>query len=94
MREPAASVSASVVASAVNVVAVRETANRKVLGAALREGMVLVGDVKSEHGVLLARAGTRLTQTTAAKLAGLLPRKQIEVSCPEDAGSGVKEMRR
>jgi AmiR/NasT family two-component response regulator len=76
------------------VVAVRETANRKLLGAALREGMVLVGDVKSELGVLLARAGTRLTQTTAAKLAGLLPRKQIEVSCPEDAGSGVKEMRR
>lgn len=51
----------------------------RVLGAALREGMVLAADLKSDAGVLLARAGTRLTETTASKLARMVPWKEIEL---------------
>lgn len=52
----------------------------RVLGARLKEGMVVAADVKSEAGVLLVRAGTRLTETTAEKLARLFPKGEIELA--------------
>jgi AmiR/NasT family two-component response regulator len=52
----------------------------RVLGARLKEGMVVASDVKSEAGVLLVRAGTRLTETTAEKLARLFPKGEIELA--------------
>lgn len=40
---------------------------------ALREGMVVVVDLKSETGTLLLAAGSRLTTTTASRVAKMLP---------------------
>ncbi len=56
----------------------------RVLGARLKEGMVVATDVKSETGVLLVRAGTRLTETTAEKLARLFPKGEIELADAAD----------
>ncbi|MEZ4225376.1 MAG: hypothetical protein R3B13_30775 [Polyangiaceae bacterium] len=52
----------------------------RALGNELREGMVLASDVFADNGVLLARAGTRLTETTAQRLSKLIPKKLIELS--------------
>ncbi|MCA9599534.1 MAG: hypothetical protein KC776_39770 [Myxococcales bacterium] len=52
----------------------------RVTGTGLREGMVLASDVFADNGVLLARAGTRLTETTAQRLSKLVPKKLIELS--------------
>ncbi|MFO0565820.1 MAG: hypothetical protein U0263_09165 [Polyangiaceae bacterium] len=51
-----------------------------VLGNSLREGMVLAGDVLSDTGLLLARAGTRLTETAAQRLGKLVPSKMVELT--------------
>lgn len=62
---------------------VRKRSNERVASAKLAEGMVLAHDVRTEAGILLAPAGTRLTSTTAAKLAKVLgPRAHIEVAPP------------
>jgi len=47
----------------------------------LSEGMVVVNDVRSESGALLVTAGSRLTRTTAERLARMLgPKVLIEVA--------------
>jgi hypothetical protein len=62
---------------------VRKRSNERVASSKLAEGMVLAHDVRTEAGILLAPAGTRLTVTTAAKLAKVLgPRAHIEVAPP------------
>jgi CheY-like chemotaxis protein len=56
-------------------------ANQRVLAANLCEGMVVAYDVRTQGGVLLVPAGSRLTNTTAAKLAKILgPRMVLEVA--------------
>lgn len=62
---------------------VRKRSNERVASSKLAEGMILAHDVRTEAGILLAPAGTRLTVTTAAKLAKVLgPRAHIEVAPP------------
>jgi len=54
---------------------------RRVSASGLLEGMVLTSDLRSETGQLLATAGSRLTQTTATRLAKLLgSRVVVEVA--------------
>jgi DNA-binding response OmpR family regulator len=48
--------------------------NQRVSAADLSEGMVVVHEVRSETGLLLVPAGSRLTSSTAAKLAKVLGR--------------------
>ncbi len=51
--------------------------SQPVPAAHLREGMVVASDLRSGAGVLLAAAGTRLTQTSASKLAAILGAKVV-----------------
>lgn len=54
--------------------------NQRVRAAALLEGMVLTQDVRTETGVLLMPAGSRLTDTTVAKLTQLIgPNTHVDV---------------
>lgn len=62
------------------VVAVRHNGKLKVKATALREGMVVTSDVRNDGGLLLVRAGTRLTETTADKIARLVPKAEIEIA--------------
>lgn len=62
------------------LVTVRHLPRVIVTGCALREGMVLAVDVCNDAGVLIARAGTRLTETTAQTIARLAPKKPIELA--------------
>jgi DNA-binding NarL/FixJ family response regulator len=62
------------------VVAVRHQGLVKILGSGLREGMVIANDIKNDAGLLLVRAGTRLTETSAEKIARLIPNKQVELA--------------
>jgi len=62
------------------VVTVRSQARIKLRATQLREGMVVASDVTNEAGVLLVRAGTRLTETAASKVAKLIPNKEIELA--------------
>lgn len=62
------------------VVTVRHQGRVKIPASQLREGMVLAADVTNEQLVLLARAGTRLTETTAQKLARLVPKRLVELA--------------
>jgi CheY-like chemotaxis protein len=56
-------------------------ANQRVAAANLCEGMVIAYDVRNDAGVLLVPAGSRLTSTTAARLAKILgPRMFLEVA--------------
>jgi CheY-like chemotaxis protein len=48
----------------------------------LREGMVVSEDVRDARGMLLIRAGTRLTQSTTERLARLAPDVSVAVSDP------------
>lgn len=65
----------------VHVVAVvRHHGRIKVRGAQLREGMVVACDITNPAGLLLVRAGTRLTETSAEKIARLLPKCEIELA--------------
>lgn len=60
---------------------VRQRVNERVPSSQLAEGMVLAHDVRTEAGILLAPAGSRLTGTTASKLAKMLgPRFFVEVA--------------
>jgi hypothetical protein len=52
----------------------------RVQASSLREGMVVASDVTNDAGVLIVRAGTRLTETTAERIARLAPKKQIELT--------------
>jgi DNA-binding response OmpR family regulator len=54
--------------------------SQRVRAAALTEGLVLTQDVKTETGVLLMPAGSRLTDTTVTKLTQLLgPHTHVDV---------------
>lgn len=57
-----------------------EKSNRTVKARALREGYVVSDDVRDPRGMLLIRGGTRLTQSTAERLAKLAPDIDICVS--------------
>lgn len=60
---------------------IRRRINQRVAASTLSEGMVLAHDLRSEGGLLLAPAGSRLTSSTAAKLARLLgPKVFLEVA--------------
>jgi CheY-like chemotaxis protein len=59
---------------------VRPRPNRHVPARSLREGMVIVGDVRTETGALLVDGGTRLTSSTAEHLGRLLGVTLVEVS--------------
>ena len=67
------------------VVAVRHQGRTKVCGSRLREGMVIASDVTTPAGVLLVRAGTRLTETAAEKIARLLPKTEVELAADDEA---------
>lgn len=47
-------------------------ANQRVAAAELREGMVLAHDLHNHHGALVMAGGTRLTATSAGRVASLL----------------------
>lgn len=60
---------------------IRSLANERVSAANLTEGMVVAYDVRNQGGVLLVPAGTRLTSTSAARLANLLgPKFFVDVA--------------
>ncbi len=60
---------------------IRGRENQRIPASSLREGMVLAHDLRSESGALLVTAGSRLTSTTATRLAQMLgPRFVIEVA--------------
>lgn len=61
-------------------VRVSDKRNRTVKGAGLKEGMILVDDVRDERGMLLVRGGTRLTATTAQRLAGLVADIEVTIN--------------
>jgi hypothetical protein len=62
------------------VICLKHVGRVAVLATALREGMVLAADVTNDAGVLIVRAGTRLTQTTADRIARMVPKKRIELT--------------
>jgi hypothetical protein len=60
---------------------IRKRENQRVAASELSEGMVLAHDVRNEGGILLVPAGSRLSSTTAVKLAQMLgPRFFLEVA--------------
>ncbi len=61
------------------VVGVRPTGNITVFVEALTENMVLAESVLNEAGILVLAAGTRLTPTTAGRLAHHLPGRKVRV---------------
>ena len=62
------------------VVAVRSQARIKVRGLLLKEGMVIATDILNDAGQLLVRAGTRLTETTAGRIARMVPKLEVELA--------------
>ena len=62
------------------VIAVRSQARIKVRAAFLREGMVVASDILNEGGLLLVRAGTRLTETSASRISRLMPEVEVELA--------------
>lgn len=69
------------------IVSVRHQGKTRVPLSRLKEGMVLAQDLVNDGGVLLARAGTRLTETTAHRLARLMPNKIVELAEEPDAAA-------
>lgn len=62
---------------------IRIRRNQRVSAEQLSEGMVLAHDIRSEGGVLIVPAGSRLTATSANRLAAMLgPRYLLEVAPP------------
>lgn len=51
---------------------IRRTERQRVPASKLREGMVLAHDLRTETGALLVAAGSRLTRTTATRIAQML----------------------
>ena len=62
------------------VIAVRSQSRIKVRAAYLREGMVVASDILNEGGLLLVRAGTRLTETSASRISRLMPTVEVELA--------------
>ena len=63
------------------VAEIRSLSNIRISAANLTEGMVLAQDVRNEGGILLVPAGSRLTSTSAIRLALMLgPHYFLEVS--------------
>jgi len=60
----------------------REKTNAKVLAKDLVEGMVVGEDVHDSEGMLLSRAGSRLTQTAADRIARLAHNIEVVVGNP------------
>jgi DNA-binding response OmpR family regulator len=54
------------------VAEIRKRENQRIPASKLIEGMILAHDVRSEGGILLVPAGSRLTSTSAVKLAQML----------------------
>jgi CheY-like chemotaxis protein len=63
-------------------VAVRRRCNIFVRATELSEGMVLSADLRDEKGVLLIRAGTRLSATAASRLSRLGPKVMVQLTNP------------
>jgi CheY-like chemotaxis protein len=61
---------------------VKEKSNTTVRGRALKEGLVIGEDIRDGSGMLLIRAGSRLSQTMADRLAKLAPDLEVTVSDP------------
>jgi DNA-binding NarL/FixJ family response regulator len=59
---------------------VREKRNTTIRGRLLREGLVLGEDIRDVNGLLLIKSGTRLTSTTAQRLAKLVSEREITVT--------------
>jgi len=59
-----------------------EKKNAKILARSLVEGMVIGEDVHDARGMLLLRAGTRLSQTAAERLARFAPDVEVVVGDP------------
>jgi hypothetical protein len=60
---------------------IRSLANARVPASKLREGMVLTHDLRNESGALVVTAGSRLTSSTAERVAKLLgDRFSVEVA--------------
>lgn len=60
---------------------IRSRSNEHVSAALLTEGMILAQDIRNESGVLLVPAGSRLTATSANRLAAMLgPHFFVEVA--------------
>ena len=60
---------------------IRKHHNERISAEQLSEGMVLAHDIRSEGGVLIVAAGSRLTATSANRLAAMLgPRYFLEVA--------------
>ena len=60
---------------------IRSRGNARISAAELVEGMVLAHDIRSEGGLLFVPAGSRLTATSASRLAAMLgPRYFLEVA--------------
>lgn len=58
----------------------RETRNKKMRVRDLKEGLVLSEDLRDPRGVLMIKGGTRLTQSTADRLAKMVPDLEVEVT--------------
>jgi DNA-binding response OmpR family regulator len=65
------------------VVEIKTLENQRVQASKLTEGMVIAHDIRNEAGILLVPAGSRLTSTSAIKLAMMLgPSFFLEVAPP------------
>jgi hypothetical protein len=62
--------------------AARRRRNIFVRATELSEGMVLSADLRDDKGVLLIRAGTRLSATAASRLSRLGSKKMVELTDP------------
>jgi CheY-like chemotaxis protein len=61
---------------------VRKRENQRLAASLLREGMVVAADLFSDSGALVVRAGTRLSATTAQRVAAILGQRfVVEVAC-------------
>lgn len=61
---------------------VRRRENQRLAASLLREGMVVAADLFSDSGALVVRAGTRLSATTAQRVAAILGHRHVvEVAC-------------
>jgi DNA-binding response OmpR family regulator len=61
---------------------IKEKSNTTIRGRLLREGLVVTEDIRDAQGTLLAKGGSRLTHTTAERIAKLLPDVEVTVSDP------------
>ncbi len=62
------------------IAAIRARANIQLRADKLQEGMVLVGDVRNRCGMLVVSAGTRLTATSAERLASMLGGALVDIA--------------